>query len=304
MYIMTLRTRLPGGWTCVTKIMTHQVFDAFGNMTHADHFHFYETDYGCLFGFTGQMYDADTMLQNNLNRWYDPSIGRWLSEDPPLGRRLNLYRSCDNNPTNFCDPTGLTFMNELNPPGTYPGGVAPFDPNTLAPPPPTENVFPALLEPGSVFGATNPGDITFSEPPFGNTGAGQDAFQYFPTPWGGVCYATDVFITYTDVFGFEYLTTTTRQTSHYFFGFYLSDPFPTSAEKQLIGLGIGAVPSSAKTGEPDIWSFNLPGGTSYTYNVNGNLSISFGVDFKNLLNPSQGGSANIELIFRWGTSSK
>ncbi|GAB6188034.1 RHS repeat-associated core domain-containing protein [Thermopirellula anaerolimosa] len=35
-----------------------------------------------LFLFTGRPFDQDTQLQNNLNRWYDPAVGRWLSEDP------------------------------------------------------------------------------------------------------------------------------------------------------------------------------------------------------------------------------
>ena len=78
-----------------TTLVTHQVFDAFGNMT-------YSTPGGptCLFGFTGQMYDTDTHLQNNLNRWYDPTVGRWLSEDPKglSAGDANLYRSCGNNP--------------------------------------------------------------------------------------------------------------------------------------------------------------------------------------------------------------
>jgi uncharacterized protein RhaS with RHS repeats len=48
-------------------------------------------------------------LQNNLNRWYDPSIGRWLSEDPIgfAGGDANLYRYVGNAPNNAVDPAGL-----------------------------------------------------------------------------------------------------------------------------------------------------------------------------------------------------
>ena len=40
-----------------------------------------------LFLFTARPFDADTGLQNNLNRWYDTPVGRWLSTDTsdPLG---------------------------------------------------------------------------------------------------------------------------------------------------------------------------------------------------------------------------
>jgi hypothetical protein len=40
---------------------------------------------------------------------FDPSIGRWTSEDPILfeGGDTDLYRYCHNSPTNFTDPSGL-----------------------------------------------------------------------------------------------------------------------------------------------------------------------------------------------------
>jgi uncharacterized protein RhaS with RHS repeats len=48
-------------------------------------------------------------LRNNQNRWYDASIGRWLSEDPIAfaGGDANLYRYVGNGPTNGADPSGL-----------------------------------------------------------------------------------------------------------------------------------------------------------------------------------------------------
>ncbi|ASV76675.1 hypothetical protein THTE_4074 [Thermogutta terrifontis] len=62
-----------------------------------------------LFLFTARPFDADTGLQNNLNRWYDACVGRWLSEDPIGfdGGDANLYRYVGNKPTGFQDPTGL-----------------------------------------------------------------------------------------------------------------------------------------------------------------------------------------------------
>jgi hypothetical protein len=49
-------------------------------------------------------------LQNNLNRWYDPSVGRWLSEDPIgfAGRDANLYRYVRNQSTVRGDSRGLS----------------------------------------------------------------------------------------------------------------------------------------------------------------------------------------------------
>ncbi len=61
------------------------------------------------FAFTGRLFDATTGLQNNLHRWYDPTVGRWLSEDPIgwMASERNLYSYVDNDPISFRDPTGL-----------------------------------------------------------------------------------------------------------------------------------------------------------------------------------------------------
>jgi RHS repeat-associated protein len=41
-------------------------------------------------------------------RWYDPSTGRWLSNDPiGISGGLNQYAFCANNPVMFVDPEGL-----------------------------------------------------------------------------------------------------------------------------------------------------------------------------------------------------
>jgi hypothetical protein len=48
-------------------------------------------------------------LQNNLNRWYDSSTGRWISQNPIgfAAGDANLYRYVGNGPTNATDPSGL-----------------------------------------------------------------------------------------------------------------------------------------------------------------------------------------------------
>ncbi len=58
------------------------------------------------FRFSGQYFDAETGLHYNLNRYYDPAIGRYMRVDP-VGDGLNLYAYCYNNPTGFVDPMGL-----------------------------------------------------------------------------------------------------------------------------------------------------------------------------------------------------
>jgi RHS repeat-associated protein len=79
------------------------VYDAYGNLTSET------AAVDCLFGYTGQLYDNATGLQNNLNRWYDPSVGRWMSQDPIGfgGGDANLYRYVGNSPLGYRDPSGL-----------------------------------------------------------------------------------------------------------------------------------------------------------------------------------------------------
>ena len=57
----------------------------------------------------GQYYDAETGLHYNLQRHYDPVVGRFISEDPLgfNGGDVNLYAYTGNNPINRIDPLGL-----------------------------------------------------------------------------------------------------------------------------------------------------------------------------------------------------
>ena len=80
------------------------IYDAFGRVTSESN-----PTIDSLFLFTGRPFDSDTRLQNNLNRWYDASVGRWLSEGPIgfNGGDGNLYRYVRNVPTDTSDPLGL-----------------------------------------------------------------------------------------------------------------------------------------------------------------------------------------------------
>ena len=91
----------PGNDT--TTIVNHRVFDAYGNLTSETN-----SAVDLIFSFTGRLFDEATGLQNNLNRWYDPTPGRWLCEDHIgfEGADPNLFRYVGNRPTMSTDPLG------------------------------------------------------------------------------------------------------------------------------------------------------------------------------------------------------
>jgi RHS repeat-associated protein len=60
------------------------------------------------FSFTGREWDTETGLFYYRARYYDPKVGRFVSEDPiAFGAGPNFYRYVFNNPVNFTDPFGL-----------------------------------------------------------------------------------------------------------------------------------------------------------------------------------------------------
>jgi len=73
--------------------------------------------------FTGQFIEADIGLYYFGARWYDASLGRFISEDPIKGsmtssQSQNPYVHCMNNPLRYVDPSGM--MGDPHPyvPGT------------------------------------------------------------------------------------------------------------------------------------------------------------------------------------------
>jgi RHS repeat-associated protein len=90
----------------MTTVVNHLIYDAFGRVTAESN-----PAVDSLFLFTGRPFDSHTQLQNNLNRWYDPRVGRWVSEDP-IGFAAgdgNLYRYAANVPLQSVDPAGNTY---------------------------------------------------------------------------------------------------------------------------------------------------------------------------------------------------
>jgi RHS repeat-associated protein len=101
----------PGGSQGTTAIVNHRVYDSYGNLVSSTNPSAPGTAAAvdCVFGYTGEMFDQITGLQYNWQRWYDPSTGRWMSQDPSgiVGSEdANLYRYCGNGPESRGDPFG------------------------------------------------------------------------------------------------------------------------------------------------------------------------------------------------------
>ena len=65
-----------------------------------------------VYGFTGHQYDGGTGLVYARARYYDPAIGRFLSEDPVPS--LNPYTYLGSDPCNAVDPTGASAAGEYS----------------------------------------------------------------------------------------------------------------------------------------------------------------------------------------------
>ena len=86
------------------EVVNHITYDSFGNVVG-------ETDdtIDTRYLFTGREFDDEIGLYYYRARYYDGSIGRFISEDPIgfNGGDANLYRYVGNSPTNAIDPNGL-----------------------------------------------------------------------------------------------------------------------------------------------------------------------------------------------------
>jgi RHS repeat-associated protein len=84
------------------KVTGHREYNAFGKITRST------GKVECIFGYTGKIFDNQTQLQWNINRWYDANVGRWISEDPIgfKGRSVNIVRYVNNLPTTKVDHYG------------------------------------------------------------------------------------------------------------------------------------------------------------------------------------------------------
>jgi len=112
------------------------------------------------YAFTGREWDPETGLYYYRARYYDPKIGRFISEDP-IGFQggVNFYGYGRNNPTNFVDPSGLDswFYSTTTKTLTYigptiqswPAGTGPWGNGALPPGSYTVNGSPVTVPPSN-----------------------------------------------------------------------------------------------------------------------------------------------------------
>ena len=90
--------------TSVTSVTNRRTYNSFGKLVSETN-----TAVDLIFGYTGKQLDEATGLQHNLFRWYDSSLGQWLSEDP-MGLAAgdeNVRRYVGNRSSISSDPSGL-----------------------------------------------------------------------------------------------------------------------------------------------------------------------------------------------------
>jgi RHS repeat-associated protein len=109
----TIRTVTDGQPPEFGTILNFITYDSFGNILPG-------SDTPARFAYTGQEYDPESGLYYYNARYYDPKVGRFISQDPIgfEGGDSNLYRYVGNNSVNEVDPSGLItgggFMNSVS----------------------------------------------------------------------------------------------------------------------------------------------------------------------------------------------
>ena len=89
----------------IGNVVKSYEYDAFGNEKNIDN---NDTN---AFRYAGEYFDKETGTIYLRARYYDPEIGRFITEDSVWGKdsdplSLNLYTYCHNNPIIYIDPSG------------------------------------------------------------------------------------------------------------------------------------------------------------------------------------------------------
>ena len=100
-YVKDIHGNVISGIDGEGNILSTYNYDSFGNVLKADGS--MQTD---PFRYCGEYTDTESGLIYLRNRYYDPSIGRFITEDP-IRDGSNWYIYCDNNPVMYVDSTGL-----------------------------------------------------------------------------------------------------------------------------------------------------------------------------------------------------
>jgi RHS repeat-associated protein len=103
-------------------------YDAFGNTLGVQK----DSNHSRYVGLGGVYSDDDASLQNMWNRWYDPTLGRFISRDPiGMAGGMNLYVYVRNNPIKFTDFHGLCV--DSSSPYVFSSSTSEAAQNTVAP---------------------------------------------------------------------------------------------------------------------------------------------------------------------------
>ena len=83
-------------------LLNSYAYDSFGNLAAST------GSFVNPYQYTGRDYDAETGLRYYRARYYDPTVGHFISEDPTgFGGGHDFYTYTGNKPVNFTDPNGL-----------------------------------------------------------------------------------------------------------------------------------------------------------------------------------------------------
>jgi RHS repeat-associated protein len=111
-YFYVARDKVSGSVTGLVRegalgaaaIVARYGYDAFGNLLPDESF----DQIGNNVRHAGRLFDPETGLYYNRARYYDPEVGRFISEDPiGLSGGPNQYVYAGNDPINHTDPSGL-----------------------------------------------------------------------------------------------------------------------------------------------------------------------------------------------------